>query len=111
MGQLVAACSSLWLVLKGLDLRSDDGESYVFNPINAFHLMQRSSNFWPRVKKLLNDSTESDVNSVSKEDIIFPEKSDFLHGASFGLVNLQIMHQLNTSEMIRGEVRVGELKA
>ena len=71
--------------------------------------MQRAANFWPRVKKLLNESEENTISkneledkTISKNEIIFPEKTDFLNGASFGLVNLQVMHQLNTSEMIRG---------
>ncbi len=79
---------------------ADDLETYVFHPINAFHLMKRASNFWPRLKKLLQESNHDLVSG--NNEIIFPEKTDFLKGASFGLVNLQIMHQLNTSEMIRG---------
>jgi hypothetical protein len=63
--------------------------------------MQRASNFWPRVKKLLNETEEK---TISRNEIIFPEKTDFLNGASFGLVNLQVMHQLNTSEMIGGKM-------
>ena len=64
--------------------------------------MKRASNFWPRLKKLLQESNHDLVSG--NNEIIFPEKTDFLKGASFGLVNLQIMHQLNTSEMIRGNL-------
>ena len=66
--------------------------------------MKRASKFWPKIKKHLEDS--SDDVTISKEEIIFPEKSDFIKGASFGLVNLQIMHKLNTSEMIRGKLHL-----
>ena len=81
--------------------RQDDMQKYVYHPINSFHLMKRASNFWPKIKKHLEDF---DDVTISKQEIIFPEKSDFIQGASFGLVNLQIMHKLNMSEMIKGKL-------
>lgn len=61
--------------------------------------MKRASNFWPKIKIHLETENSTD------DEIIFPQKSDFLQGASFGLVNLQIMHRLNMSEILTGSYK------
>ena len=77
-------------VSESLVLRQDT-LGYVGHPINAFHLMKRTTVRWP---ELFDD----DANEISGdlfnaiEDVIeqFPYKSDFDYGAAFGLLSIQV---------------------
>ena len=59
-------------------------EDYILHPINAFHLMKRAVQWWP------------------KFNLTSPEKSDFIFGASYGLVSIQAYHELDMMKMSEG---------
>ena len=45
-----------------------DAESYVSHPINAFHLMKRTSNWMSKIKHQLENKTQ-DLNSARKHEV------------------------------------------
>ena len=60
---------------------------YVLHSINAFHLMKRAVQLWPK----LNDPTLST-----------PDKKDFIFGASYGILSLQVYHDLSLFHLAKG---------
>ena len=60
--------------------------------------MKRAVQYWPTVKP-------------NKIDLMIPEKSDFIFGASFGLVSVQAYHELKMEEMVQGIIRDPMTKA
>ena len=65
-------------------------EKYVHHPINAFHLMKRAVQYWP---------------TIGLKNVSIPEKSDFIFGASFGLVSIQAYHDLEMFDMAKGIIK------
>ena len=70
-------------------------EHYILHPINAFHLMKRAIKWWP------------------KFNLTSPEKSDFIFGASYGLITIQAYHELDMMKMAQGKNKtiIGLLRA
>jgi hypothetical protein len=63
-----------------------DSEEYVFHPINAFHMMQRTATWLPKLKRLLPD-LEFAFN--------FPSVTDATSGAAHGLSDILEYHNLD----------------
>ena len=67
---------------------------YVLHPINAFHLMKRSFQWWPKLIKKFN----------SLKNIQVPEKMDFIFGASYGMLSIWAFHDLNILDLAKGQI-------
>ena len=80
-----------------------DPETYVSHPINAFHLLKRTANQIPKLREaageLFNDEDGGGFHAQF-EDV--EKKNDFLAGATFGLLNLQVYHNLNIEQLANG---------
>lgn len=66
---------------------------YVLHPINAFHLMKRSVQKWPKLAKKYPEIFKS---------IEIPEKRDFIFGAAFGMLSIWAFHDLNILDLAKG---------
>jgi hypothetical protein len=60
---------------------------YVAHPINAYHLMKRTSTLWPTFFDDVPNDVYNDVEDVVEK---FPFQSDFAYGATFGLLSIQV---------------------
>ena len=69
-------------------------ESYVFNPINAFHMLKRNSEWLP---KLLPN------NSLYNQ--LFLNTTSTLQEAAFGIVDVQEFYDLNIDDIINGTLK------
>ena len=69
-------------------------ESYVFNPINAFHMLKRNSEWLP---KLLPN------NSLYIQ--LFSNTTLTLQEAAFGIVDVQEFYDLNIYDIINGRLK------
>ena len=66
---------------------------YVLHPINAFHLMKRSVQKWPKLSKKYPKIFQN---------IQIPEKRDFIFGAAFGMLSIWAFHDLNILDLAKG---------
>ena len=105
---------------------SQDSESYVKHPVNAFNLIKRTTQLWPRI--LLNyDGSREDKESKADNKVSmslkqtnilrsftnfiirkFPSKEDFSHGAAIGIMTVEKTYARN--EESRLELANGILK-
>ena len=69
-------------------------ENYVFNPINAFHMLKRNSKWLP---KLLPN------NSLYNQ--LFLNTNSTLKEAAFGIVDVQEFYDLNIDDIINGTLK------
>ena len=67
---------------------------YVLHPVNAFHLMKRSFQWWPKLIKKFH----------SLKNIRVPEKMDFIFGASYGMLSIWAFHDLNILDLAKGQI-------
>jgi hypothetical protein len=70
--------------------RDDDPLSYVYHPINAFHLIKRTTTLWPQ---LFEDCSLSLEDATEEELTRFPALDDLHYGASVGLVNIELYYK------------------
>ncbi|KAF5298234.1 hypothetical protein FQR65_LT09745 [Abscondita terminalis] len=85
---------------------SDDVETYIANPINAYLLVKRLTTDWHHVESLMNMNIGQDyLKNIStyKEYLKFPTEED-LNGAAVALTRLQDTYNLDTSALARGEL-------
>lgn len=85
---------------------SEDVESYVANPINAYVLVKKMTTDWQQVETLMaTDIAEDFIANMTfiKENMKFPTDED-LNGAAVALTRLQDTYQLDTSSLARGEL-------
>lgn len=88
------------------ELASDDLETYVSNPINAYLLVKRLTADWKQVESLIGMRIGEDYlrNITSyREYLKFPTDED-LNGAAVALTRLQDTYKLDTSSLARGEL-------
>ena len=85
----VAPSAADWSLI----LIRQDTLDYAAHPINAYHLMKRTTVQWP---ELFDDDTIEISSELfnAVEDVIeqFPFKSDFDYGAAFGLLSIQVRY-------------------
>ncbi|KAK9871119.1 hypothetical protein WA026_011403 [Henosepilachna vigintioctopunctata] len=87
-------------------IATEDVESYVSNPINAYVLVKKLSTDWQQVEALMSADVAADYMSnitYIKENMKFPTPED-LNGAAMALTRLQDTYQLDTSSLARGEL-------
>ncbi|XP_018332040.1 prolyl 4-hydroxylase subunit alpha-1 [Agrilus planipennis] len=87
-------------------LASEDVDTYVANPINAYLLIKRLTADWRQVESLLHmNLVQETVANISayKEYLKFPTDED-LNGAAVALTRLQDTYKLDTSSLARGEL-------
>ena len=69
-------------------------ESYVFNPINAFHMLKRNVEWLPKL--LPNNSFYNQL---------FLNTRSTLQEATFGIVDVQEFYDLNIDDLINGTIK------
>lgn len=77
-----------------------NADQYVKHPVNAFHLMKRTSTYWPKLKKILENHAIF-KNELTK--IVLPSKTDFTTGAAIGLVNARWFHNFSAVDISMGK--------
>lgn len=85
---------------------SEDVETYIANPINAYLLIKRLTTDWQHVETLMNMHMGHDyLKNVSmyREYMKFPTDED-LNGAAVALTRLQDTYNLDTAALARGEL-------
>ncbi|KAG8197754.1 hypothetical protein JTE90_006800 [Oedothorax gibbosus] len=85
---------------------SDDSQTFLANPINAFLLVKRLSTDWKTAQSLMMESAgKAMIGNItqSREDLKFPEDED-LTGAAEVLLRLQDTYKLDTSTLAKGEI-------
>ena len=78
-------------------------DEYVKHPINAFHLLQRTSQWLPKLKKVIPNLPV---------DVSFPTVTDAVFEASNGLADLLEHYDMKPSELVKGQIKsfvTGEL--
>ena len=86
--------------------RFDDPLEYASHPINAFHLLKRTSKLWPEMYE--NITSESLENLFEEHIAHFPEEDDYKYGACVGMVNIELYYSLSGTtflEIAKGRVR------
>ena len=90
-------CNSTWTCLQAVDFDENfETDEYVKHPINAFHLLQRTSQWLPKLKKVI-PNLEVDVN--------FPTVTDAVFEASNGLADLLEHYDMKPSELVKGQIK------
>ena len=69
-------------------------ESYVFNPINAFHMLKRNMVWLPKL-----------LPNTSLYNQLFLNTSSTLQEAAFGIVDVQEFYDLNIDDLINGTIK------
>ena len=103
-----------------------DSESYVKHPVNAFNLIKRTTQLWPRLLLNYDGSREEKESKTDNKGAIslketnilrsftnfiirkFPSKEDFSHGAAIGIMTVEKTYARN--EESRLELANGILK-
>ncbi|XP_045468904.1 prolyl 4-hydroxylase subunit alpha-2-like [Harmonia axyridis] len=94
------------LYRKHHDRASENVESYVSNPINAYVLVKKLTTDWQQVESLITTDVTTDYMAnitFIKENMKFPTYED-LNGAAVALTRLQDTYNLETSSLARGEL-------
>lgn len=86
------------LQLNCTEWRFDDPLDYVSHPINAYHLLKRTTTLWQDFfentqSKVLEDTIEEYVAS-------FPDIDDFNYGACSGLINIELYYGSNGNSFL-----------
>ncbi|CAH1970367.1 unnamed protein product [Acanthoscelides obtectus] len=85
---------------------TEDVESYVANPLNAYTLVKRMTTDWQEVESLITTDVSKDYManiSYAKENMKFPTDED-LNGAAAAVIRLQDTYRLDTASLARGEL-------
>ena len=78
------------------------------HPINALSLIKRAVHGFPKLKVLLQEECNKNNNQhacLSPEfwgPFILEDPKNLLIGAALGLVNIQVFHNLNITQLIQG---------
>ncbi len=80
-----------------------DSKDYVSHPINAFHLLKRTTTIWPNLYE--NITSLSLENLLEDHIAMFPDADDFNYGACVGLINIEAYYNIGFLEMAQGIVR------
>ena len=81
--------------------------SDVYNPIDAYNLIKRTSRTWPKIRKLFekekleNEVKENIEITISK----FPSWEHSRIASALGLVNVQVYYDLDPSDLVEGIVK------
>lgn len=93
-------------------IASQDSESYLSNPVNAYLLVKRLTMDWKAVESLVvtgpaETGRAAIANLTSRVDYVtsFPSAED-LSGAAAALIRLQDTYQLETAALARGQIPV-----
>ena len=93
-------------------IASQDSESYLSNPVNAYLLVKRLTSDWKTVESLVvtgpaETGRAAIANLTSRVDYTtsFPSAED-LSGAAAALIRLQHTYQLDTSAIARGQIPI-----
>jgi prolyl 4-hydroxylase len=93
-------------------IASQDSESYLSNPVNAYLLVKRLTMDWKAVESLVvtgpaETGRAAIANLTSRVDYVtsFPSAED-LSGAAAALIRLQDTYQLETAAIARGQIPV-----
>ena len=84
----------------------DDPIKYCSHPINAYHLLKRTTSLWPTLHENITSQALEDVFEEHMGH--FPEKDDYKYGGCVGLVNIELYYsQSGTTffEMAKGRVK------
>ena len=81
--------------------------SDVYNPIDSYNLIKRTSRTWPKIRKLLEKEnletrTIEDIDSTMSE---FPTWEHSRIASALGLLNVQIYYDLEPADLINGIVK------
>ena len=100
------------------NISSKDSESYVKHPINAFHLIKRTTLLWPRIllnydgnREEKNSQTSTKPSIKAKEVKMlrtltnfiirkFPSKDDFYQGAAIGVMTVEKTYARNENSRL-----------
>ncbi|KDR24152.1 prolyl 4-hydroxylase subunit alpha-1 [Zootermopsis nevadensis] len=85
---------------------SEDVQSYLSNPINAYLLVKRLTTDWKEVEtQMVDDVGKVFIQNITKfRDVLkFPSDED-LNGAAVALTRLQDTYKLDTASVARGEL-------
>ncbi|VEN58775.1 unnamed protein product [Callosobruchus maculatus] len=85
---------------------TEDVESYVANPLNAYTLVKRMTTDWQEVESLILTDVSKDYMAnitYAKENMKFPTDED-LNGAAAAVIRLQDTYRLDTASLARGEL-------
>ncbi|KRT80516.1 hypothetical protein AMK59_8778 [Oryctes borbonicus] len=86
---------------------SEDIQSYVANPVNAYLLVKKLTTDWKQVTELITTNVGEDVISnlsEYKDVLTFPSDED-LNGAAIALMRLQDTYRLDTASLANGEIQ------
>ncbi|GJQ82951.1 hypothetical protein Trydic_g5951 [Trypoxylus dichotomus] len=89
------------------DKASEDIQSYVANPVNAYLLVKKLTTDWKQVEDLITKNVGEDVVtnlSHYKDVMTFPSDED-LSGAALALMRLQDTYRLDTASLANGEIQ------
>ena len=88
------------------DWRQAHPLEYVSHPVNAFHLMKRTTVVWPA---LAEQCTSPSLEAAFEEDLnLLPNYDDFRYGACVGLLNIELYYSqsgMTFLELTEGRVR------
>lgn len=79
-----------------IDYRNEESDTYVYHPINSFHLLKRSSSWIPRLKKWL-------PKKILKKYDLTLLSSEYVR-ACCSLANIQEYHDIDVNEMAEGMI-------
>ena len=82
---------------KFVDIVEDDSLLHVSNPFHAYHCLKRTTRLWE--KMVLKLSTQNKLKKVKQIIRRFPEEEDFQEGAAFGLLTIQLYHNISFTVM------------
>ncbi|XP_076368275.1 prolyl 4-hydroxylase subunit alpha-1-like [Tachypleus tridentatus] len=88
-------------------LASQDVDSFLANPVNAYLLVKRLSSDWKNAESLmLGDEGKNLIENMTRnrEDLKFPDNED-LNGAAVALLRLQDTYKLDTSNLAKGYIQ------
>ncbi|CAG7734724.1 unnamed protein product [Allacma fusca] len=85
-----------------------ESSEVVANPVNAFHILKRTTVDWEDVLNSIKNHTKTDglVDEVVRKGAYLPTFEDFI-GGSMALVGLQDTYKLNLSDIIQGSIGEG----
>ena len=81
--------------------------SDVYNPIDSYNLIKRTSRTWPKIRKLL-DEEKWERKIIEEIDLTLGEFPKWEHSriaSALGLVNIQIYYDLDPADLINGIVK------
>ena len=81
--------------------------SDVYNPIDAYNLIKRTSRTWPKIRKLL-EKEKLETKTIEYIDSTISEFPSWEHSriaSALGLVNVQVYYDLEPADLVNGIVK------